>query len=65
MKKTSVTKHCQKSWYISATARAEPDILKVLAILSDLSVRRSAVHWEDLKPFSKSEKEIRKKATVL
>ena len=40
----------------SATARVDPDPLKVLAILSDTTVRRSAVDREDLKPYWKSEK---------
>ena len=38
----------------SATART--DLLKALAILSDTTVRRSAVDQEDLKPYCKSEK---------
>ena len=37
----------------SATA---PDLLKALAILSDTTVGRSAVDWEVLKPYWKSEK---------
>ena len=40
----------------SATARVAPDLLKALAILSDTTVRRSANHREDLKPYWKSEK---------
>ena len=40
----------------SATARIAPDLLKALAILSDMTVRRSAVDREDLKPYWKSEK---------
>ena len=40
----------------SATARVAPDLLKALAILSDTTVRRSAVDREDLKPYWKSEK---------
>ena len=40
----------------SATARVAPDLLKVLAILSDTTVRRSAVDQKDLKPYQKSEK---------
>ena len=40
----------------SATARVAPDLLKTLAILSDTTVRRSAVDREDLKPYWKSEK---------
>ena len=43
--------------YISnATAQVIPDLLKGLAILSDTTVRRSAVDREDLKPYWKSEK---------
>ena len=34
----------------SATARVAPELLKALAILSDTTVRRSAVDQEDLKP---------------
>ena len=40
----------------SATAGVAPDLLKALAILSDTTVRRSAVDREDLKPYWKSEK---------
>ena len=40
----------------SATARVASDLLKVLATLSDTTVRRSAVDREDLKPYWKSEK---------
>ena len=40
----------------SATARVVLDLLKALAILSNTTVRRSAVHREDLKPYWKSEK---------
>ena len=39
-----------------ATARVAPDLLNSLAILSDTTVRRSAVDKEDLKPNRKSEK---------
>ena len=43
--------------YISnATAQVTPDLLKALVILSDTTVRRSAVGREDLKPYWKSEK---------
>ena len=43
-----------KALYISsATARVV--LLKALAILSDTIVRGSAVDWEDLKPYWKSE----------
>ena len=34
---------------LSATAPVAPDLLKVLATLSNTTVRRSAVEWEDLK----------------
>ena len=34
-----------------ATARVSLDLLKALLILSDKTVRRSAVEWEDLKPY--------------
>ena len=41
----------------SATARVvAPDLLKALVILSDTTVRTSAVDREDLKPYWKSEK---------
>ena len=39
-----------------ATAMVAPDLLNALAILSDTTVRISAVDWEDLKPYSKLEK---------
>ena len=35
----------------SATARVAPDLLKAVAILSDTTMRRSAVDQEDLKPY--------------
>ena len=35
----------------SATAGVAPGLLKPLAILSDTTVRRSAVDREDLKPY--------------
>ena len=39
----------------SATAHVAPDLLlKALAILLDATVRKSAVDWEDLKPYWKS-----------
>ena len=40
----------------SATARVAPDLLKAVAILSDATVKRSPVDWEDLKPYWKPEK---------
>ena len=45
----------------SATTQVAQDLLKALAILSDTTVRRYAVDWEDLKTYWKSEK----KATFL
>ena len=39
----------------SATARVARDMLKALAILSDTTVRRSAIDRENLKPYWKSE----------
>ena len=38
------------------TAQVVPNLLKLLAILSDITVRRYAVDGEDLKPHWKSEK---------
>ena len=40
----------------SATARVAPDLLKALAILSDATVRRSAVDQEDPKPYGSENK---------
>ena len=45
-----------KSQISSATAHVAPDLLKAQSILSDTTVRRSAVDREDLKPYWKSEK---------
>ena len=39
-----------------ATAWVAPEPLKTLAILSDTTMRRSAVDREDLEPYWKSEK---------
>ena len=39
----------------NATAQVAPDLLKAPAILSDTTVRKSAVALEDLKPYWKSE----------
>ena len=51
---------CQTLWKAldksSATARVAPDMLKAIAILSDTTVRRSVIDWEDLKLYWKSEK---------
>ena len=40
----------------STTAQVAADLLKAIAILSDTTVRKFAVDWEDLKPHWKSEK---------
>ena len=40
----------------SVTTRVAPGLLKPQAILSDTTVRRSAVDRDDLKPYWKSEK---------
>ena len=49
----------------SATARVAPDLLKTLAILSDITVRRSAADWEDLKPYWKPEKRLQEGKTKI
>ena len=36
---------------LNATAQLATDLLKVLAIPPDITVRRSAVVWGDLKPY--------------
>ena len=56
MKKTSLPNPVKCLDISTATARVAPDLLKTLAILSDTTVRRSAVDREDLKPYRKSEK---------
>ena len=43
-----------KSW--STPAWVAPDLLRALAILADITVKRSAVDQEDLKPYWKLEK---------
>ena len=43
----------------SVTARVAPDLLKAVAILSDTTVRRSAVDRKAPKPYWKSEKKAR------
>ena len=40
----------------NATAQVVQNLLKAVAIVSDTTVRRSAVAWEDLKPYWKLEK---------
>ena len=58
MKKTSMSNPVKSLGYIKcATARVAPDLLKALAILSDTTVRRSAVDQEDLKWHWESEKD--------
>ena len=55
MKKKTACQTLSKALDISsATARIAPDMLKTSAILSDTTVKRSAVDWEDLKPYWKS-----------
>ena len=50
MKKTSMLKTVESLEYIKCYSSSSPDLLKALAILSDTTVGRSAVDWEDLKP---------------
>ena len=40
----------------STTAQVARDLLKAPAILSNTTIRRSAVDWEDLEPYWKSQK---------
>ena len=56
VKKTSMPNSVESPGISRAIARVAPDLLKVLAILSDTTVRRSAIDREDLKPYWKSEK---------
>ena len=42
--------------YIKCYSLSTPDLLKVLSILSEATVRRSAVDWEDLKLYWKSKR---------
>ena len=41
---------------IKCYSLSSPSTVRALAILSDTAVRRSAVDWEDLKPYWKPEK---------
>ena len=50
MKKTSMPNSVKALNISSATARVAPNLLKAPAILSDTTVRKSAVDREDLKP---------------
>ena len=51
MKKTGMPNPVKNLGYIKCTAWVAPDLLKALAILSDRTVRRSAIDPEDLKPY--------------
>ena len=57
MKKTSMSDSAKSLRYITCYNSTSPDLLKATAILSDTTVRRSAVDQEDLKPYWKSEKD--------
>ena len=50
LKKTSMPNLVKNLDISSATAGVAPDLLEALGILSDTTVRRSAVDREDLKP---------------
>ena len=56
VKKTRMPKPVKSLGYIKCHSSSSSRSLKALAILSDTTVRRSAVDWEDLKPSWKSEK---------
>ena len=49
---------------LSVAPWAVPDLLRGLAILSDVTVRRLTVEWEDLTPYQKSKK-TRRLTTLL
>ena len=49
MKKTSMSDSAKSLRYITCYNSTSPDLLKATAILSDTTVRRSAVDQEDLK----------------
>ena len=51
MKKTSMANLSKALDISNVTVQVGADILKALAILPDTTVRRSAVGWEDLKPY--------------
>ena len=61
VKRTSMSNPVKSLGYIKCHSLSSPRTVKPLAILSDTTVRRSAVDREDLKPYWKSEK----KATFL
>ena len=56
VKKSSMPNPVKSLGYIRCYNWTSSSLLKDLAILSDTTVRRSAVDWEDLKPYWKSEK---------
>ena len=56
VKKTRMPNPVKGLGYIKCHSSVAPVLLKALAILWDTTVRRSAVDWEDLKPYWKSEK---------
>ena len=57
VKSLDIAKSLQKPIDISiVTIQIVPGLLKALAILSDTTMRRSAVDWEDLKPYWKWKK---------
>ena len=49
MKSTSISDPVKSLRYITCYNSTSPDLLKAIAILSDTTVRRSAVDQEDLK----------------
>ena len=56
VKKTSMPNPVKSLGYIKCHSSSNPRTVKALAILSDTTVRRSAVDQEDLKPYWKSQK---------
>ena len=56
MRNSTRRKFVKKTSVPSATGRVAPDLLKAVAILSNTTVRRSAVDREYLKPYWKLEK---------
>ena len=56
VKKISMPNSAKSLGYIKSYSSSSPDLIKALGILSDTTVRRSAVNREDLKPYRKSEK---------
>ena len=56
LKKTSMPHPVESLGYINIHSSSSPRFINILAVLWDTTVRRSAVNWEDLKPFWKLEK---------